>query len=360
MLFKKRADYVVFPGITGLGNDGFYAQTFRAEVTREFPIEAIYLKLSINLTVATSVTFVDTAAVAGSGWFAAIKRVTIQVADGARTRNVVDASGPQLIEYARNIMAGADSNYNSNRFQAAVNTINLYVPIFFAHPQVSDPVSSMFLLPAPRFNQNIVVTVQTDAKANVVTGTNTETLNDLSLVVHRREVNLPDWQYFDTELSEVSYSLSATGQQAFELGVPGAYTGIQLLTRSSALLRNNPFTALGENRLQYLGNVVRRFRIEDIQAENEWSIPGTTEATAATPNPGVYYLDFLTDRVGESVDEVGSVLETNFLAATGARMQLLMNIGSSGGTMSVLSHRIFGDISGLKMKSVGAAPAPGK
>ena len=58
MLFKKRSDYVVFPGITGLGNDGFYGQTFRAEITREFPVEAIYLKLQFSLTVATSVTFV--------------------------------------------------------------------------------------------------------------------------------------------------------------------------------------------------------------------------------------------------------------------------------------------------------------
>lgn len=358
MLFKKRSDYVVFPGITGLGNDGFYGQTFRAEITREFPVEAIYLKLQFSLTVATSVTFVDPTP--GAGWFAAIKRVTVQVADGARTRNVVDASGVQLIEYARNIMAGGDSNYNSNRFIATATNVTLYVPIYFAHPQVSDPVSSMFLLPAPRYNQNIVVTVITDTKANVVTGTNTETLTDLSLKVDRREVNIPDWQYFDTELSEVSYSLAATGQQSFELGVPGAYTGIQLYTRSSALARNNPFTANSENRLQYLGNVVRRFRIEDVQAENEWSIPGAIQATAGTPNAGVYFLDFLTDRVGESVDEVGSVLETNFLAATGARMQLLLNIASSGGTLSLLSHRIFGDISGLKMKSVGSAPAPGK
>jgi hypothetical protein len=209
----------------------------------------------------------------------------------------------------------------------------------------------MFLLPAPRYNQNIQVVVQTSSKAeySITAGSATYTAGDVSLIVHRREVNVPNWQYWDTELTMTTFPIVATGQQSFDLSVPGAYTGMLFHTQNATSGgRASPFTVQGENRLQYLGNVIRRWRWEDLVDENSWSMPGATISGWVVPL-GVYFQDFLTDRSGGGVDEIGSVLETNFLAATGARMQLLLNIAATNVNMNVLSHRIFGDITQLKM-----------
>jgi hypothetical protein len=386
MIFKKREDYLVDDSFAAA--DAVFSQTIRKEITREFPIESIYLKVKFTFTGVAN-TLVDT-------WYNLVRRVVLQVADGARTRNVVDASGTALVEYARQIHGGLDSGWITRRDIPGANdtspaTYEFIIPIFFALPQVSDPVSSALLLPAPRYNSNLILTVALDSKANVTTGAGTVTSAVIGYVINRREVNIPDWDYYDTELSEISTTFAGSGSQLFELPVPGAYTGLlmRFYDNSTPKLRINPdSTTSPENRLQYLGNVIRRFRMTDCQAENELSIflpnkfqqtvtigvaataystiqkifgvgVNQTSPTAGVNEVGVYYKDFLADRPGQDVDELGSVLDTNFLMATGARLQLVHNLNAASYTANYLIHRIYGDISDLQ-KNIVRGPRPSR
>ncbi|MBI3868818.1 MAG: hypothetical protein HY299_09830 [Verrucomicrobia bacterium] len=366
MLWKKRQDYLIDQSYAAA--DAIYGQTARWEITREFPIESIYLVADF-----TAAAFATTKVVTET-WYNIIKRVTLTVADGSRTRNVIDASGSGLAEYARQQLGGLDRNWMFRRVTGAPSAgaaaynprLRLMIPIFFALPQISDPLSSALLLPAHRYNANPVLTVTTEAKANVHNDAGTTTAATLGVVVNRREVQDPNWEYYDTELFENPWTPTA-GLQSYDLPIPGAFTGMQIRATSSGA-RVNPCSALAENRLQYLGNVIRRWRMEDIQRENELStfwnsdlaneylitaantdLPGAmfTDKPSSANDSGLYYMDFLTDRVGESVQEIGSALETNFLMASGARVQWLTTISGTP-TINILFHRIMGDISKLK------------
>ncbi len=332
MLFKKRQDFI---NVTHA-----YNAPIRVELTREFPIESIMLRFTATYG-ASAATYAS-----GKNAYDALGRITLNISDGARTRNVVDADARALAEYAHNVNGTVGAGYNNRAYAtAAAATINYSVPIWFALPQISDPVSSALLLPTTRFNSNPVLTITPPAAATSVWATNAPTISALQVLVNRRDVDDPKWEYWDTELAQQQYALAATDLQSLELPIPGAYTGILMICRKSDnSLENLKIGTTAENRLQYLGNVVRRFTSEALRDENELSF---TDAVG-TQDAGVYYMDFLTDRVGESVEEVGSVLETNFLMATGARLNLFVFNNTANNKLDVLSHRIYGDISRLK------------
>lgn len=69
------------------------------------------------------------------------------------------------------------------------------------------------------------------------------------------------------------------------------------------------------------------------------------------------FWDFLNDHPGQEADHFGSVLDTNPLMATGARLQLFLDCAAGLTTPSVqlVSHRIFGDLSSFKPSAATAA-----
>ena len=69
------------------------------------------------------------------------------------------------------------------------------------------------------------------------------------------------------------------------------------------------------------------------------------------------FWDFLNDKPGQEADHFGSVLDTNPLMATGARLQLFLDCaaGLTNPAIQMVSHRIFGDLSSFK--PVAAAKA---
>jgi hypothetical protein len=356
MLFKQRADYLTTSQDFALNGDSFFGQTIRVELSREFPIEAIYITgdfFDSHATVALTPRRSN---------YELLSRVQLNIADGATNRNVVDVSGVGLVEYARQIIGGLDYFYQKRATAFTVNQtdkeFSLCWPIFFAHPQISDPVSSALLLPATRYPSNPVLTINTNAKATVFSDAGTLKCRNLRVEVLRRDVDDPNWEYWNTELMEQSFPI-AVGQNSIELPIPGAYTGMlfQLLDNASNPVRTDltykltPDFAYGENRLQFLSNVIRRWSFDQLAARNEFSqfLPETGTNKSRT---GLYYQDFLTDRVGESVEEIGSVLETNFLMATGARLQLILNAAYAG-TLNLVHHRIHGDIQRLKLRNRG-------
>lgn len=349
MIFQKRQDFLPSSSGNALGS------SVRFELTREFHIEALYIRLTFTPTAVMATDNAD-------GIYNILKRVTLKVSDGARTRSVVDATGRGLVEYARQILGGLDGGYDYNVGADGTSAQTLVYPIFFAHPQIADPIGSAFLLPAPRYNNNPELLLQFASQADMDTnGTPTFAVAagiTAQVIVVRREVNDPSFMTYDTELSEISYPFAASGtNQLTELQVPGSYTGMLLRGFTSTSALGDVSTAGGEFKLQALGNVLRRFQLQHIIEENEFSKfrPFRTSAASAGTltyqTTGIYFLDFLTDRVGESVSELGSVLDTNYLMATGARLQLIGDIaGGTGVKINILAHRIFGVLDRLKMR----------
>ena len=180
------------------------------------------------------------------------------------------------------------------------------------------------------------------------------------LVVNKRDtgnIMFPTW---DTEFIENSVTYSSTGSnQLYELQVPGSYThiGLQGVNNSNAGvdLSGGSFT------LQYLSNTLRQFTASDIQVEEQYSqgndgfFPNSV-TTTGTPLtnlnyfPGYSCLDFIHDGFGMETGELGSVLNANQLAGSGARIQLLQNICTAG-TYYYTWQRIFGDLTPLKLSA---------
>jgi hypothetical protein len=260
-------------------------------------------------------------------------------------------SGPALLELANQWIGGLDRNTASFIGNNTTGAKTLVYPVFFAHPQLSDPVGSVLLLPAPRFNSNPVVSVTFATQVQMDTNaTPTFAVSALSAycIIVRRQVNRPKFPVFNTELAELEVSYASTGNaQLYELQIPGSYTGILFRDYTSATARGSIQTAAGENRLQLLGTVLRRYRMEDLQTENDYSVrlyPATWSQFS-----GSFYLDFLSDKNGEVAGDLGSVLDANILQASGSRLQLLQDItGGANVKRKYVTHRIFGNLKDLK------------
>lgn len=339
MLFPKRQDFTPTQSGLALGS------VIRFELTREFHIEALYLVVNMTQSAAMATDVADYPQ-------AIVNRVQVQISDGNQNRNVVDASGPALLELANQWIGGLDRDTASwvNTADAS-NAKKLVYPIFFTHPQLSDPIGSVMLLPAPRLNTNPVVTVTFASQAQMDSNaTPTFAVSALSayLIIIRRQVNRPKFPIFNTEIAELEAAYATTGNaQLYELQIPGSYTGIMLRDYTSLAVRASIQTANGENRLQILGTVLRRFRVEDLQTENDYSVrlyPATYINFA-----GTYYLDFLSDKNGEVAGDLGSVLDANILQASGSRIQMLQDItGGANVKRKFVTHRIFGNLKDLK------------
>lgn len=345
MLFQRRSDFSPVQSALALG------QTIQFNITREFHVEAIYLRVDFTPSAAMATANADNIQ-------ALVNRIQLQISDGARTRNVVDVTGSGLLEYA------IQTNDSLDRNTAALFGTNpssggksIYYPIYCAHPQLDDPVGSVFLLPFPRYNSNPVLTVRFATQAQMDTNaTPTFAVSALaaSLVIQRRQVNRLNWPTLDWELAEIAQPFPNTGNaQLYELQIPGSYTGILMRDYQGLSTRASIETAGGENKLQLLGTVIRRFRMQDVQAENDYRVrlyPATWNNTGASA-----FLDFISDKNGESAPDLGSVLDANILAASGARLQLLQDVtGGANFSRSFLTHRVFGNLSSLKFGGGGA------
>jgi hypothetical protein len=338
MLFQKRQDFR--PVRSGLALGGNYSE----ELTREFHIEALLIKVKATVSGAIATATAD-------GLLGLLKSVTLTVSDGGVTRIPVNSSGRGLIEYFYQTAGALDRNTLLAKDKTTTGSVTITYPILFSNPQLSDPVSSVFLLPAPRFNSNPVLQLNFATQADVDSNNSpTFAVSALSyqVVVIRRVVNIANFPSYNCELAELAQSYPATGAgQLYELQNPGSYTGILLRTYTSATTRGDVSIANGEFKLQLLSTVLRRMTLEDLQIENDFSqFPYDTTKYF----DGCYFLDFLTDRVGaDSDDTLGSILDANITSGSGARIQLLQDItGGAGVQIKYLSNRVFGDLRLLK------------
>lgn len=351
MLFPLRQNYVNnFSGTAAL------AGTQTIEITRDFFLDSLMLFVPIT----TTLTVADLTA---GGLLNVVKRLQLQVADGQSNRLTVDVSGYGALRYAGQVLNGLDAQtlgattpLLKTGSNLTARTFLLCYPLTFKHPQISDPIGSAFMLPLPRYNANPVLTVQYGALSDISSNSaDTVTIGSPYVITNKRQVDniqFPTWQI---ELIENLQSYASTGaNQMFELQVPGSYSFFQIFGQNSSGVATDlsggvPYV------LQYLGNTLRQFTFASVAAQNNYSQGNDGNFTSAigsigTYFPGVCSLDFLHDGFGMEVGELGSVLNANLLAGSGSRVQLLSNVASSG-TASYLWHRIFGDLTPLKLST---------
>jgi len=371
MLYEKKND-ILFPRETNAFAFGTQA-TF--DIPRELPIESIYLRTSFKMSTAPSTYAAD-------GPLGLIRKLTLNGADGARNRNVIDASGPALVELSKHWTGYIDYKtgalINSNRSAGTYSPTpgtgdnTFVVPMHFSLPNLSDPLSSAFLLPVDRYNTNPQLSVQIGASGDVassvgsmaqgtVTGASAAGVV-LSLVVNRRIVNRLNWPIVDAEFGELTKTYSATGDnQDFDVPITGYYTALLLrcfidaatkgdlsvATLSSGILANNnaPW------RLELSGNTIRRFRLCDVELENDLS-----EATGSAQGDilaGSYLLDFVSDRPGGDAGDpnvsLGSLLNANIPLNSGARLVLRQNINVAASTVKYAYHKFYANLKDLKL-----------
>lgn len=314
--------------------------TIQQELTREFHVDSLVVEISGTITNAATAMGVDALA-------ALLKRLTITVSDGAVTRTVVSASGRGLLERHVQLVGALDAGTTTAlAITTGTGPFTLRFPVWFAPPQIKDPVRSLFLLPAPRYNSNIVVEAQIATASEVATGSfNIAGGVNFRIVVDRRVVDAVNWLTFDTEQTEYTQLYPTTGaNQAFDLPIPGSVTGILLRTYTSATARGDITIANGEWKLQALGVNFQRFRLPDLAAINDHTVFANRFA-------GSYYIDFLSDVTGSSVDELTGLLDLNVYAATGAKCQLIGDVtGGAGVRADYFIERIYGDLSRLKLR----------
>lgn len=344
MLFPLRQDFSDTQSSLALGS----SITF--DITREFHIDHMFLQVSVTPSAAMATANPDSLQ-------AIVKRVVLTVADGARTRNVIDMSGPALLEYYQNINGQLDYVTNTNiQTNPSSGAKVLYYPIPFALPNLDDPVASMLLLPTPRFNANPQLRVDIASQADMdVNATPTFAVSALSmrLIILRRAVLLKSWPTYDCELLETQQAYASSGRFAYELQSPGSYTGILLRCYTSTTARGNVMTANGNFALELLGTQIRRFALLDNEMLNYLSKTPSAPATGLTAVfAGSYFMDFLSDKNGAQAGEMGSVLDANLPVTTGARLRLNQDItGGAGVQIKYVSHRIYGVLDNLKMLS---------
>lgn len=297
-----------------------------------------------------------------------VQRVQLQIADGSSNRNQTDATGGALVRRAATIVSGLDTptlaslGATLNKLEAtgtgdSAGTYNLRIPLYFKHPQLSDPIGSALLMPLPRFNTNPNLVITFGAKSNVIlsgAAGATVTIGTPYLSIFKRQVDTISFPTLDTEFREITTTYSSTGpNQLQNLDVPGSYTAIDYFSTNSSGVGADLSGGNTWN-LQLLSQVLRQFVLADLKTVQSYSQGNDSyipNAGAVTPGafytdflPGFFHQSFLHDGYGMEVGELGSLLNGNVLAGSGSLIQVLQNLTSIG-SVSYAVERIFGDLS---------------
>ena len=310
----------------------------------------------------------------------------------------MNVSGADLLEYHVQTGGTLDRKTLESIDRNVATTYEITYPIYFAHPQLVDPTGSFLMLPVMKYPNDPVLELTFSTQAQMDTNVSpTFAVSALAveLIVNRRIVNVTAFPYVDWDLTTTEQSFAASSEDArIELPAPGSYTGQLYRCYTSATARGDISSATGIWRIESLGVSFRRWKMAHLQIENDYSrlsqprnnpllvytAAGTPSATntivdstasyseTATENnlatlarainnlrgdnyfPASYYQDFLTDRAGTDANELGSVMDANIPQNTGARIYLIGGVtGGAGVKMRVVSHRLFGNLSSLKL-----------
>lgn len=323
------------------------------ELTREYPIDAIFVVVDVVVATGAAQPCAD-------GLLALVKRVTMNAPETSqqRNRNVVDCTGPGLIEHAYHVNDnGLDRrtrsllNYARTAVPVAAATYRFVIPIFFGLPNISDPVSSFFLLPVDRYSNNPVLRIDYAAQSEVdIHGTATLALTSIAAqaVIVRRRINRERWLILDHEYVESEKIFSASGSNN-EIELPlGGYVNSILYrgySRTSASppveTRQDPSSGATPWEININKTVNSRFKPLSMEILNDFSMPNSATVQvaqsyiASASNPrgyveGSFFRNFVNNRPGGDAGDaqqcLGSVLNLNAGNASGIRAFTRMDI----------------------------------
>jgi hypothetical protein len=312
----------------------------RVALTNEFHLGGIDIMIPLTVSGING-----TAAAVGAGLLDCVRNVRLTVADGSTPRNVIDASGCGLIERAASITGKLDYNTNAARNTAAGNLPGngayiVTIPLSMLC-NLYPPFNLATILPLPKYSAKpeLVVSLAPATDMTTAQGVTIALTSTPVLVLHRYRVpNGIPFPTFPFEISEKLATFSVTGQQIVELDTPGVYTD---LTLRNFLANGTRSTILsgGEARLQRLGVNLHRWTEATLALE-------TARNMAVTPFTGVLLKNFI-GAPQDGVDSLDGALDANILIGTGARVQLIQQIGVAS-YQKIVSCRIFSDVSALR------------
>jgi hypothetical protein len=354
MLFPLRQQ--ILPPVTGipLGGSAQFA------ITRDFFLDSLIVEVTGVITTGAATAGPD-------GMLGIVRNLQLAISDGSSNRNQTSVSGVSAVQKGFLTTGSIDQGtLNTQLIGMAANATQflLRFPLFFKHPQLSDPVGSAFMLPLPRYNTNPVLTVtfanQAQLDQNAAPTFAIAAGLTCRLILNKRQVDNIQFPTLESEFIEstVAYTQNATNQ-LFELQVPGSYFLFGLRGYVGAVASSawaDPTIAGGQLQLQLLGNTLRQSRFSDLAYMNQLSTQDNWSAVA-TRNAvfglfaGMAAYNFLHDGFGLEVGEVGSALNSNVLAGSGSRVQLLQDIaGAANLSIAYFWDRIFGDLSPLQIQ----------
>ena len=306
------------------------ATTYPIELSREFPIETLYIEL--RGTLAVSGPSVN----ARNGHWDLIKRVELAIPNGDAT-NIVDVSGATLKRINQQLTGnGGNETAKGNTTAGAFRYV---FPIHCRQPQIQSPVGDRFMINAPAFNAKPKLKI-TMAAAATDCGTGlTYSAMTISVLSCRR--------FLDTPLETVRWSLierepsvAGTGRKDPEVQLGGSLMGLLISGMDSTRATAAQLAATGDKySLQVNRAPIREFLYHHIINENAVSM-GFVPASGGPAQEDVMYLDFVTDAPGADVDDLGSVLPTNPTKIAGGDIRLVFTKATSGDLMSLTEYRI--------------------
>lgn len=345
MIFQKIQDYqspVQANYVLG-GNCKF-------DISREYPIESLYLVVSVTVSAVAATLNAD-------GLLNLIRKIQFTGNDQGTNRTPIDISGPSLIELAYHYGVTLDrftvTRVNAAAIAAGPTTYEMVFPLFAVLPQVPDPLGSTLLLPVDRFSSNpslnVTFATQAEMDTNAVK-TFAFTALSCGLVVNRRIVDRKNWPIIDWDLTEQTVPHATTGDNLmYDIPVGGQYTGILLRSQTgtaAAPARGDISPAGADFDIRQNKTVIRRFRLLDLQRENDQSNNSVTYLN------GSYFLDFVTDRASGLADPratFGGLLNANIPLNSGTRLSVRQNVtGNTGAQITYVMHRLHGNLKDFK------------
>lgn len=390
MMLKPRRNFFT-PANFALASAGVLGTTQKVAFDRTWPIEEIEIICDVTCG-ATGPTPTNT-----DGLTALIKHVNLSVNDGIQPRTIVDMTGPGLLEYAALVDDSLDRStldvIGMNAAGAAfANNLKFRITyrIPLVHPLIAEPLRTRMLLPVHTYPQDPILTVDFESSANLMSAGSLA-----GVVVHyvlkRREMSIGVTQQFQKQgfigfdLIETGYSIGTgvAGEQRFAVATPGSYANMMFrqylggasITRSP-LDQTTTFGSENRWRLESGGIVPNEWRWKHLQIENDRrrSANGifdanvyvsTTSAGSPTKNVPAYpnfpanaaagqrwnpeascMIDFISPD-GDTVNELGSVLDCNLPTNTGLKMEVVGSVASvatNASTLYIGGHRFFGSL----------------
>jgi hypothetical protein len=284
-----------------------------------------------------------------AGLLEILQLVRVIVPDAGNTRDIVNASGSGLIERAAVLTGRLDAWTNAARNTSgalpAAGSYVVSIPIDFRQ-NLTPPANLCTIIPAPTYSSKVEVQCQFATVAQMTTGgTHSVALNGTPTIEIMR-VRVPNsvqnFGVYKADIIERQYAYTATGQNIIELDVPGSYTDLTIRNFRTADNVRMDILDGGDAQLKRLGNVIERWN------ENTLGL-ATRRPLNFTAFDGLFLRNFVGEPQ-EGIDRLDSILDGNIGVASGARVQLLQNIGVLS-YQKIIGARIFGNLAALRSYS---------